>query len=82
MPDDNAVAVGGPSPRLFAESTTSRRPVTGATVLGREVDAFWPAQKLMVEADSWEFHRHRAAFERDRERDAVPCRSRAIASYA
>jgi hypothetical protein len=46
-------------------------PVAGATVLGREVDAFWPTQKLMVEADSWEFHRHRAAFERDRERDAT-----------
>jgi very-short-patch-repair endonuclease len=46
-------------------------PVTGATVLGREVDAFWPAQKLMVEADSWKFHGHRDAFERDRARDAA-----------
>jgi very-short-patch-repair endonuclease len=46
-------------------------PVTGATVLGREVDAFWPDRKLMVEADSWAFHRHRVAFERDRERDAA-----------
>jgi very-short-patch-repair endonuclease len=46
-------------------------PVTGAVVLGREVDAFWPDRKLMVEADSWRFHRHRAAFERDRERDAA-----------
>ncbi len=46
-------------------------PVTGATVLGREVDAFWPDSKLMVEADSWEFHGHRAAFERDRVRDAA-----------
>ncbi len=47
------------------------RPVTGAVVLGREVDAFWPAQKVMVEADSWQFHGQRAAFERDRERDAA-----------
>lgn len=46
-------------------------PTSGATVLGREVDAFWPAQKLMVEADSWEFHGHRNAFERDRTRDAA-----------
>jgi len=46
-------------------------PITGATVLGREVDALWPDQKLMVEADSWTFHRHRAAFERDRARDAA-----------
>lgn len=47
------------------------QPITGATVLGREVDAFWPDRKLMVEGDSWRFHRHRAAFERDRERDAA-----------
>ncbi|HET6571052.1 MAG TPA: DUF559 domain-containing protein [Solirubrobacterales bacterium] len=46
-------------------------PVAGARVLGREVDAFWPDRKLMVESDSWQFHRHRAAFERDRERDAA-----------
>jgi hypothetical protein len=35
------------------------------------VDAFWPAQRLIVELDSWEFHQGRHAFERDRERDAV-----------
>lgn len=46
-------------------------PVTGATVLGHEVDAFWPARRLTVEADSWKFHGHRGAFERDRERDAA-----------
>jgi very-short-patch-repair endonuclease len=46
-------------------------PATNVQVLGREVDAFWPSQKLMVEADSYEYHGHRAAFERDRERDAV-----------
>jgi Protein of unknown function (DUF559) len=46
-------------------------PATGATVLGREVDAFWPAEKLMVESDSWKFHGHREAFERDRTRDAA-----------
>jgi very-short-patch-repair endonuclease len=46
-------------------------PVTGATILGREVDALWPAVKLMAEADSWQFHGHRAAFEDDRERDAA-----------
>jgi len=46
-------------------------PVTGAFVLGKEVDAFWPAAKLTVEADSWKHHGHRAAFERDRDRDAA-----------
>lgn len=46
-------------------------PETNAEVLGREVDALWPEQRLMVEADSFEFHSHRAAFERDRARDAA-----------
>ena len=36
-----------------------------------EVDAFWPAHKLIVELDSWTFHRGRRAFERDRERSAA-----------
>jgi very-short-patch-repair endonuclease len=44
--------------------------VTNVDVLGSEVDALWPAAKLIVELDSWEFHRHRAAFQRDRARDA------------
>jgi len=45
-------------------------PHVNVEVLGREVDAFWPEAKLAVEADSWAFHRHRAAFEDDRARDA------------
>jgi very-short-patch-repair endonuclease len=40
-------------------------------VEGYEVDAYWPAARLIVELDSWEFHHDRSAFERDRERDAV-----------
>jgi very-short-patch-repair endonuclease len=42
---------------------------TNITVLGYEVDVLWPAAHLVVELDSWEFHRHRAAFQRDRARD-------------
>jgi very-short-patch-repair endonuclease len=45
-------------------------PMTNVEILGHEVDAYWPAGRLAVEADSFEFHRHRAAFERDRARDA------------
>jgi very-short-patch-repair endonuclease len=37
---------------------------------GLEVDLYWPEHKLVVEFDSWEFHKDRAAFERDRARDA------------
>jgi hypothetical protein len=44
-------------------------PEQNADVLGHEVDALWPAAKLVVELDSWEHHGHRAAFERDRVRD-------------
>jgi very-short-patch-repair endonuclease len=42
---------------------------TNVKVLGKEVDVLWPAAKLIVELDSWEFHSHRAAFQRDRARD-------------
>jgi very-short-patch-repair endonuclease len=44
-------------------------PVRNVHVLDHEVDALWPAAKLVVELDSWEHHGHRAAFERDRARD-------------
>ncbi len=46
-------------------------PATNVEVLGHEVDAYWPRQRLIVEADSVAFHSHRAAFERDRARDAA-----------
>ncbi len=31
----------------------------------------WAAQRLVVEVDGFRFHGHRAAFERDRRRDAT-----------
>jgi len=46
-------------------------PQTNVIVAGHEVDAHWPRQRVVVEADSWSFHHHRAAFERDRARDAA-----------
>ncbi len=46
-------------------------PSFNTTALGFEVDALWPQQRLAAELDSWEFHRHRAAFERDRARDTT-----------
>ena len=36
-----------------------------------EVDFHWPDRRLIVEADSWEHHKTRAAFERDRRRDQL-----------
>jgi very-short-patch-repair endonuclease len=44
------------------------RPRTNVHIEGYEVDACWPAARLVVELDGWEHHRTRAAFERDREK--------------
>ena len=44
-------------------------PRTNARVAGLEVDVLWPAQRLIVEVDGYEFHGPRPAFERDRRRD-------------
>jgi very-short-patch-repair endonuclease len=38
---------------------------------GRILDAFYPEEGVIVELDSWQFHRDRATFERDREKDAL-----------
>jgi hypothetical protein len=46
------------------------RPLTNVEVEGHEVDAFWPAQRLIVEVDSRAHHLNGAAFEKDRLRDA------------
>lgn len=46
-------------------------PAFNTTVLGFEIDAIWPRRRLALELDSWEFHHHRAAFERDRARDTA-----------
>jgi hypothetical protein len=45
------------------------QPQTNVMVDGDKVDALWPAARLIVELDSWEFHAHREAFETDRDRD-------------
>jgi hypothetical protein len=44
-------------------------PQTNVLVGKDEVDALWLDARLIVELDSWEFHAHRAAFEKDRDRD-------------
>jgi len=45
------------------------RPSANAVVRGVEVDCLWRAARLAVEIDGFEFHRSRAAFEKDRGRD-------------
>jgi very-short-patch-repair endonuclease len=46
-------------------------PSQNVVVRGYEVDAFWSEDGLVVELDSWEFHKTRRAFEADRERAAA-----------
>jgi very-short-patch-repair endonuclease len=40
-------------------------PEVNAMVEGYEVDAYWRAARLVIELQSYEFHAHRQAFERD-----------------
>lgn len=47
------------------------RPAVNAMVAGLEVDMAWRSQRLVVELDSYSYHRTRAAFERDRARDTT-----------
>jgi very-short-patch-repair endonuclease len=46
------------------------RPQTNRLIEGHLVDFVWPAQRLIVEVDSYDFHTSRNAFEADRRRDA------------
>ncbi len=45
-------------------------PVMGQPFHGYVLDAVFPAEKVIVELDSWLFHKDKIAFESDRERDA------------
>jgi very-short-patch-repair endonuclease len=55
--------------QAFCRARRIPAPATNVLVLDHEVDCLWPAAKLIAELDSWAFHGHRAAFERDRARD-------------
>ena len=46
------------------------RPLVQPLVEGYRVDFCWPEQRLIVETDGYEHHGTRAAFERDRAKDA------------
>ena len=46
-------------------------PVQNVSVAGEDVDAYWRESNLVVELDSWEFHKTRRAFERDRHKAAA-----------
>ncbi|MGA2009749.1 MAG: DUF559 domain-containing protein [Solirubrobacteraceae bacterium] len=46
-------------------------PETNVLIEGFLVDCVWRAEKLVVELDSWTYHRTRRSFESDRRRDAA-----------
>lgn len=45
------------------------RPITNHRVAGHEVDVVWLDKRLVLEFDSFRFHRNRRSFENDRRRD-------------
>lgn len=57
--------------RAFALAYGLPTPTLNARVAGYEVDALFPAHKVIVELDGYEYHQGRRSFERDRERDAA-----------
>lgn len=55
----------------FAKRYGLPAPVTNTHLFGYEIDVLYPAERVIVEVDSVEFHSDRDAFERDRDRDAT-----------
>ncbi|HET9105213.1 MAG TPA: type IV toxin-antitoxin system AbiEi family antitoxin domain-containing protein [Solirubrobacteraceae bacterium] len=45
-------------------------PQLNVWIAGRERDAFFPAERLILELDGWHYHQDRALFESDRDDDA------------
>ena len=56
--------------RSILQEANLPAPRTNVLVEGELVDFAWPEHKLILEFDSWRFHRTRRRFEEDRRRDA------------
>jgi hypothetical protein len=54
----------------FCERYGLPRPKTNTIVAGHEADAYFEAERLIVELDGWHFHSSRTSFEGNRNRDA------------
>ena len=54
----------------FCERHGLPRPKVNTIVAGHEADAYFEAERLIVELDGWNFHSSHESFEGDRERDA------------
>jgi very-short-patch-repair endonuclease len=56
--------------RSFCERYGLPVPLFNQSLLGYEVDAYYPAHRLVVECDGYDAHRDKARFESDRKQDA------------
>ena len=54
----------------FCERFGLPTPLINECVAGREVDAFFPVERLIVELDGYDFHSSKASFRSDRDNDA------------
>jgi very-short-patch-repair endonuclease len=57
--------------RRYLRAAHLPQPRTNRKVTGVEVDFLWPAERVVVELDSYPFHSHRKAFEWDRRKDMI-----------
>ncbi len=74
MAEERRGATRSPLEDLFVSLCKRHRlpvPTVNALLLDLEVDALWASHRLVVELDGFAYHRHRAAFENDRARDAA-----------
>ncbi len=46
-------------------------PLLNAPIAGYVADFLWPQEKVILEVDGWDSHRHRHAFERDRKKAMI-----------
>jgi hypothetical protein len=54
----------------FCERFGLPRPLINEWVAGREVDAFFPVERVIVELDGYDFHSGKESFRSDRDNDA------------
>jgi very-short-patch-repair endonuclease len=59
----------------LCEASGLEKPHVNDRLADLEVDFIFRRHRLAIETDSWEFHRTRQAFERDRRRDAILTRA-------
>jgi len=55
----------------FCKRFDIKMPALQVPMDGRILDAFFPEEGVIIELDSWTFHKDRATFERDRDKDAL-----------